>query len=123
MTKPLAVIIEDDPKLADIFSITLQSADFETKTIQDGQNAVPALSELKPALIVLDLHLPNVSGEDVLAHIREDDRLSGSRIILATADALMADRLRSKADLVLLKPISVNQLREMAKRMLPNDAS
>ena len=120
MTNPLALIVEDDPKLAKIFSLALKSAQFETEIIQDGATALTRLAEIIPAVVVLDLHLPLVSGEDILHEIHADERLAATRVLLATADALMAERLRKKTDLVLLKPISVNQLRSLARRLHPS---
>jgi DNA-binding response OmpR family regulator len=119
MTNPLALIIEDDEYLADIFSVSLQAAEFETEITGDGDTALSRLSATNPALVVLDLHLPKVSGDKILYQIRADERLAKTRIMLATADSRMADKLRSKADLVLLKPISASQLRELASRLRP----
>ena len=123
MTNPLALIIEDDPKLAKIFSIALESAKFQTEIIPDGEMALARLAEITPSIVVLDLHLPFVSGEEILHHIHADDRLVETRIMLATAAALMAEKLRKKTDLVLLKPISVNQLRSLAQRLHPLSTS
>ena len=121
MTNSLALIIEDDEFLAEIFSLTLQEAEFEIEIIRDGRAALTRLATLTPALVVLDLHLPHVSGVDILHQIRADERLAETRVMLATADAIMAENLREDADLVLLKPISTNQLRELAKRLHPPD--
>ena len=121
MTNSLALIIEDDEFLAEIFSLTLQEAEFEIEIIRDGRAALTRLEALTPALVVLDLHLPYVSGMDILHQIRADQRLAETRVMLATADAIMAESLREDADLVLLKPISTNQLRELAKRLHPPD--
>lgn len=123
MTNSLALIIEDDPKLAHIFSLALQSVQFETEIIQDGEDALNRLAEITPAVVVLDLHLPRVSGRDILRQIRADERLAKTRIMIATADALMAEKLRGEADLVLLKPISVGQLRDLAQRLRPRDTT
>lgn len=123
MTKPLALIIEDDHKLSDIFSLSLQAAAFETEIVSDGERARQRLAELQPALVVLDLHLPFVSGETLLQEIRADRRLAVTRIIVTTADALLAERLRGKADLVLLKPVSPAQLRDLASRLRPKAES
>ena len=123
MTKPLALIIEDDKDLADIFTIALQSADFETETIEDGQKALERLAEVVPAVVVLDLNLPYVSGDEILRHIRADERLSETRVMLATANAPLADMLRQESDLVLLKPISPSQLRALAARLRPPDTT
>ena len=104
-----------------IFAQALRAAEFETEIVQDGAKALKRLAAIIPTLVVLDLHLPHVSGEDILRHIRTDDRLESTQIILATADPLMAEDLRADADLVLLKPISFSQLRDLAARLHPPD--
>jgi CheY-like chemotaxis protein len=116
MTKPLALIIEDDPTLREIFELTLES-DFETETIADGESAVTRLADVLPALVILDLHLPGLSGAEILARIRGDERLSKIKVILATADNQHANLIEGQADMVLLKPISPAQLRELARRL------
>ena len=121
MTNPLALIIEDDHKLATIFAQALRIAKFEPEIIQDGNTALARLAVTIPVVVVLDLHLPYVSGLEILRQIRADERLNQTHVILATADALMADSLRQEADLVLLKPISFSQLRDLAARLRPRD--
>ena len=116
MPKPLAFVIEDDPALSEIFSIALQD-DFETRTIVDGDAALAQLAQTVPAVIVLDLHLPNISGADVFAKIRADKRFANTRVILSTADAVQAEVLREQADFVLLKPVNPLQLRDLASRL------
>lgn len=121
MSNTLALIIEDDEYLADIFSLTLQEAEFEIEVVKDGQAALTRLAAVTPALVVLDLHLPYLSGEKILRQIRADKRLAGTRVMVTTADAIMAENLREEADLVLLKPISPVQLRDLARRLHPPD--
>jgi len=121
MAQPLALIIEDDPNQADIFTMALQAAEFDTETIEDGQTALARLAEVVPAVVVLDLNLPRVSGDEILRRIRADERLAKTRVMLATANALLADTLRRESDLVLLKPISPTQLRQLASRLRPPD--
>jgi two-component system, cell cycle response regulator DivK len=121
MSNPLALIIEDDENLADIFSLALRRAQFEVEIVQEGDKALTRLTEVVPAIVILDLHLPHVSGETILHQLRADQRLAGTRVILATADAFLAGELREEADLVLLKPISPGQLRELASRLRPSN--
>jgi CheY-like chemotaxis protein len=121
MKNPLALIVEDDPRLAYVFAQALQMAEFETEIVSDGQAALDWLAVTVPAVVVLDLHLPHVSGSDVLAQIRAQRRLAKTRIIIATADAAKGDFLRGEADIVLLKPISPHQLSTLAKRLRPSD--
>lgn len=116
MTKPLVMIIEDDPTLNQIFTITLNS-DFDTETYTDGVTALARLAKVVPALVVLDLNLPGIPGREILSQIRADDRLAETRVILATADEQQADMLNERADMVLLKPISPGQLKALANRL------
>ena len=118
MTKPLVLIVEDDPTQNQIFSITLKN-DFEVETFTDGDSATARLEQVVPALLVLDLHLPGAPGSDILAKIRGDERFSETRVILATADEQQAAMLNEKADIVLLKPISPGQLKDLALRLCP----
>ncbi len=117
MSKKFALIIEDDEDLATIFSEALKAASFQTEIIYDGAVARRRLNEVCPDVVVLDLNLPHVDGDQLLTQIRGDTRLERTRVIVATADAGMADMLHSEADLILLKPISFVQLRMMAERM------
>jgi two-component system response regulator MtrA len=116
MTKPLAFVVEDDPQLSQIFTLTL-SESFETETITDGAQALVRLSEVVPHLVVLDIHLPGADGAQILHAIRADSRFDATRVILATADARQSEELQDKADIVLLKPISIKQLRDLANRL------
>ncbi len=114
MSKPFALVIEDDEDLAMIFSGALQEVGFKTEIVSDGQEALKRLANVIPAVVMLDLHLPNVPGKDILRQIRADERLAKTRVVLATADPLTAGELRAEADLVLIKPISFEQLSILA---------
>jgi CheY-like chemotaxis protein len=118
MNKPLALIIEDDDDLAEIFSMSLRGGGFETEVIRDGQLALDRLAGVPPAVVILDLHLPHVTGATILTQIRATESFAKTAVIVTTADARLADDMRGKADLVLLKPVSVDQLRDLARRML-----
>jgi len=113
----LALIIEDDYDLSDIFAQALQAAGFETQIIRSGDTALARLASTTPDVVVLDLHLPHVSGVDILQEIRADARLAETRVIVATADPRAAEVLEDQATLVLLKPISFGQLRDLAGRL------
>lgn len=119
--KPLAYIIEDNHDTVTIFKGALEMAGYEVEAAYDGAVAQKHLTEIVPDLIVLDLHIPNVSGDIVLNQIRADKRLKETRVFLATADANMAAQLRDDAELVLLKPIGFSQLKDLAERFRPGE--
>ncbi len=114
--KPVAFVIEDDPQLSQIFTLTLQD-DFEVHAITNGNEAITRLAGETPRIILLDLNLPEVSGEGILAFVRSNKRLQKAVVILCTANERLADTLREEADFILLKPVSPIQLREIATRL------
>lgn len=115
----LALIIEDDQDLSEIFSQALNAAGFETEIIGDGQVAAERLQQIVPAIVILDMHIPHISGNILLKQIRADERLNKIRVVVATADAQMGENMRGQADLVLIKPISFTQLRDLTSRFHP----
>jgi DNA-binding response OmpR family regulator len=117
MTNLKALIIEDEADLAEIYTKALQREGFETETIKDGKKAIEKLATASPHVILLDLHLPQINGATILQLIRSNERLKKTPVIVTTADERQAEELEYKADLVLLKPVSLNQLRELASRM------
>lgn len=120
----LALIIEDDEDLANIFAEALRGVGFEVEHVADGQVARERLKNgTTPFIILLDMHLPHVSGADLLADMKKDDRFNGTTIIITTADARMGETYGDMADFVLVKPISFVQLRDLTSRLKPREAS
>jgi two-component system, OmpR family, response regulator AdeR len=120
MSQPLAFIIEDDEVIAKIFSTAVREAKFETIIIRDGIEAKEKLESIVPDLVVLDLHLPGISGINILRSIRDDPRFEKTRVLIASADATQSEFLRVHADQVLIKPIGFYKMREVASQFRPN---
>jgi len=117
LTKPAVFIIEDNDSLIDIFTQAMKVAGFEIETAANGVEAFDKLANMKPDVIILDLYLPGISGDKILAYIRNDPRLQDAKIILTTFDSLLADKFRDQCDYVLLKPVSFSQLRDLGIRL------
>lgn len=115
------LIIEDAPEIAEIFSEILQSQGLTTQIVSDGAVALQILKMRTPSLILLDMHLPNVSGRDVLMEIRANPDLAKTKVIAVTADALIATSIEDMADLVLIKPVSYSQIIDLSRRMIMMD--
>jgi two-component system, OmpR family, response regulator VicR len=118
----LALIIEDDEDLANIFAEALRGVGYEVEHLADGQIAQERLRNgPAPFLILLDMHLPHVSGGELLTKIKQDERFANTLIILTTADARMSEAYSDQADFVMIKPISFVQLRDLTGRLKPRD--
>ena len=116
----LALIIEDDADLADIFAEALRGVGFDVDHAADGKVAQKKIKgETIPFLVLLDMHLPHVSGADLLAEMKADERFAKTIIIITTADARMGESYRDQVDFVMIKPISFVQLRDLTSRLKP----
>lgn len=119
----LGLIIEDDEDLASIFAEALRGVGFDVELVADGEAAQERLkSEPAPFLILLDMHLPRVSGADLLTNIiKKDERFAKTIIIITTADARMGEAYTEQVDFVMIKPISFVQLRDLTSRLKPKE--
>jgi DNA-binding response OmpR family regulator len=115
--QPVALIVEDELELAKFFAVALEQAGFAAILAENGETAVNWLRSVKPRLVLLDLSLPDMSGENLLGFIRLDPRLVKTRVIIASADAQRAEALRGQVNLVLIKPVGFTQLRDLAARL------
>jgi two-component system response regulator AdeR len=120
MSLPLAYVIEDDEIIAKIFSTAVREAKFETVIIRDGIEAMKKLETSIPDLVILDLHLPGISGINILRSIRSDPRFEKTRVLIASADATQSEFLRVSADEVLIKPIGFLKMRDIAVQYRPS---
>lgn len=123
MSKGLALVIEDDFDASVIFAKAMEVLGFEPEIIRTGDAAQARLKTATPVIVVLDLHLPEVVGTDLLRQIREDERLSETRVIVASADPRMAELIQDQADLVLIKPTTYSQVRDLAERLVSRPRS
>lgn len=120
---PLVLIIEDQPDLANIYSEILNIARYETQVYRDGQLALDALPNIQPDLILLDMNLPHVSGHFIYRQIQELAHLASVPVIIATANAVIAQALQPElrdCDYLLIKPISGHDLQQLAMRLRPS---
>jgi CheY-like chemotaxis protein len=117
LNRPLALVIEDHEDAAIIFANALRGTGFEIEIVHSGDTALTWLTETTPAVVILDLHLPRVSGAEILRRIRADARLTGVYVIVATAYPDLAMGLDAKADQTFFKPVSYVELHELALRL------
>lgn len=117
----LALIIEDDEDLANIFAEALRGVGFEVEHVADGKAAQMRLMNGQPPfLILLDMHIPHISGGDLLTNIiKKEERFARSMVIITTADARMGETYGDMVDFVMIKPISFVQLRDLTSRLKP----
>ncbi len=117
MSKPFALIIEDESLLADLYSKVIRDVGFETETALDGNTALERVKSTTPDIIILDIHLPFVSGLDILTEIRNNDNLTNTKVIIITADRDTGNKLSGQANFILIKPITITQIESLVGRL------
>jgi DNA-binding response OmpR family regulator len=113
-----ALVIEDDAEIARFFALVLKDVGFAVESLHNGRVALARLAEIVPRLVILDMNMPSVSGVEILNRIRADARLEDVPVIVVTANPQMADHVYDLADLVLNKPVSYDQLHDLARRFV-----
>jgi DNA-binding response OmpR family regulator len=105
------LLIEDEARIASFVKRGLEAEGFVVEHASDGLAGVERAAEVDPDLIILDLILPKLSGEDVLERVRRSD--PATPVIVLTAKDAVGDRvanLQAGADDYLTKPFSFSEL-------------
>ena len=125
--KPRVLVVDDDAALAEMLTIVLRGEGFEPFHVADGTQALTAVREVRPDLVLLDLMLPGMNGIDVCRVLRQD---SGVPIVMLTAKGEEVDRivgLEMGADDYLPKPFALEELlarlRALLRRTGPEDSA
>lgn len=113
------LFVEDDAILARVYCKALRAEQFEVTHCPDGESGLAALQVLRPDVILLDLMLPRVSGQDLLRIIRNSEDIRQTPVVVFTSafreelreelERLGANRVLSKAEFVPRQVISVLQ--------------
>lgn len=113
MTGETVLVADDDEDIRDLVAFKLETAGYAVETVSDGDGAWARVQEVRPALAVLDVMMPGLSGLDVLRRIRADEALAGTHVILLTARAREVDvdaGFSTGADDYIVKPFSPREL-------------
>lgn len=115
------LIIEDEADLADVLAYHLEREGYNCRVANDGERAVAEATRRPPDAIILDRMLPRLSGDEVAARLRRDNRTATVPIIMLTAKAEDEDELVGfalGADDYIRKPFSVKLVLARVKAML-----
>ncbi|WP_414662546.1 winged helix-turn-helix domain-containing protein [Horticoccus sp. 23ND18S-11] len=119
--KPKILVVDDEPDALEILGFKLKEAGYAPIFAKDGARAIAAARDERPALIVLDLMLPEVDGLEVCKILRRDPSTATIPILMLTARAAEMDRvlgLELGADDYVTKPFSPRELVLRIKKLL-----
>jgi CheY-like chemotaxis protein len=119
MVRPVILIVDDDPEQLELFGLMLRRLPYAITTAANAEEALHDVYTAPPALVILDVLMPQVDGLTLLRALRADERWANMKVILLT---VMGDRLSSVdaalANTVLAKPIHRSVLEQEITRLL-----
>ena len=121
--KKRILVVDDEPALTRMVKLNLErTGNYEVRTENQGSMAVQAAREFKPDLIFLDVMMPDMSGDEVSAQLREDEQLSNIKYIFMTAivtkDETEAMGSNIGGNEFLAKPVKTDELIATIERVL-----
>ena len=121
MAKKKILIVEDEESLLKLESILLTSKGYDVRGVANGQEALDAVAEEKPDLILLDIMLPEIDGFEVCQRIKDDPDTKDIPVIMLTAKKSREDMARGEkvgADWYITKPFKSVMVIETIQRFL-----
>lgn len=119
------LVVEDEPNIVLSLQFLMKKAGFEVRVARDGEEALAAVEERAPDLMLLDVMIPKRDGYDVCQTVRANPAWQSIHIIMLTAKGREVDREKGMAlganDYV-TKPFSTRDLTEKVKQLLDQTA-
>jgi signal transduction histidine kinase/CheY-like chemotaxis protein len=115
-TRKILYIEDNVSNLRLVERILARDGDIELVSAMQGRLGVELAREHRPALILLDLHLPDIAGDEVLRQLRDDPETSSIPVVVVSADATAGQITRLLAEgarAYLTKPLDVSELRDL----------
>jgi diguanylate cyclase (GGDEF)-like protein len=115
------LVIDDDVDIANLFGMVLGLVGYEFEIANSAREALARLATSTPDLILLDMALDTeLGGQDILYQVRSNPRLKNTQVIVITGHPSMLEPVTNLADLTMLKPIDIEQLKAIATRLKTN---
>jgi DNA-binding response OmpR family regulator len=121
MSQKTILLVEDEDNIALALTHLIGRAGHELRRVASGDDAMTALAEARPDLVVLDVMLPGRSGYEVCQLIRRDAALEGVKVLMITASGGDLERrkgLAVGADAFMTKPFSTTELKQRITELL-----
>jgi two-component system cell cycle response regulator DivK len=121
MASKLILIVDDNVQNLKLARDILQFAGFRTLEADGGVEGVALALEHRPDLVLMDIRMPDLSGEEALRHLKEDRRTAGIPVVALTSSTMKGDRERFMSqgfNGYLEKPISVRDFPDQVRSHL-----
>lgn len=114
----LALIVDDDPHTLMLWNAVLKPLGIEVLQAGDGAQALNILEQQTPTVLLLDMLMPYVSGQDVLDYVAKTPRLDNMYVVIISAHRQSDSSQLSRANAILLKPIRPIEIRDLLQQAI-----
>lgn len=127
--KRKVLLVEDNPQNRYLITFLLQKSGYEVVIAEDGEEAVEAVPQHRPDVILMDVQLPKIDGYEATRRIKSDERFSAIPVLALTAHSMKGDRtkaLEAGCDDYITKPVDIDVLLRRIEEVLgpqPGSAS
>ena len=115
------LIADDEPNIVISLEFLMKREGHEVHVARDGPAALEAIRRERPALVLLDVMMPGMSGFEVCQAVRADESLAGVKIVMLSAKGRDTDLAKGSAlgaDAYMTKPFSTRELADKVREML-----
>jgi DNA-binding response OmpR family regulator len=115
------LVVDDEPFILRSLTFVLRKEGFDVLEARDGEEALAAIHEHRPALVFLDVMMPKKNGYEVCQEVKADPELEDTWVIMLTAKGQESDRdkgLALGADEYMTKPFSPSRITERVRELL-----
>jgi DNA-binding response OmpR family regulator len=115
------LVVDDDRVVRELLRMNFELEGHDVREAADGTRAIAAVHEERPDAVLLDVMMPAPDGFDVCAQLRADPTTAAIPVVLLTARALAADRVRGHdagADAYVTKPFDPLELVELVEELV-----
>lgn len=110
MSKANILVVDDEPQITRVLKTTLSSQGYATRTAADGNQALQAMKDWPPDLIITDLRMPNMDGLSLCRHVREQSQVPIIVLSVKGEERTKVEALDAGADDYVTKPFNINEL-------------
>ncbi|MCS7151840.1 MAG: response regulator [Endomicrobia bacterium] len=115
---PAILIVEDDPTIAELIAERLKNEGYEVYIAFTGKDGLKYMDESNPACITLDIHLPDISGVEVLKEVRQKKEHSLPVIIITSDETARKDVEPYSPEAFFKKPVDFQKLKNVIKNVI-----
>lgn len=122
----IILIVDDDEDISTLLGDALKKEGADVRYARDGEEGIRLAKEIRPRLLLLDLHMPRSTGFEVCEAVRADPALKGTVIVMTSAQAYVSDVKTAKdlgANAYIVKPYIIREVIAFLKKFIATNAS